>query len=148
MKNKLGYTENERNNLLLNHNQLYNELKKTKNELNKPGNDKLIEKVDYQEDEIKKLESELNEKDENINILKSDIKNLENKNYKIVAKSNEYFEEIDKFKKINNTNNQKIQELENYFNNKEENKIEIGKKIKESKILNDKLIKEKEEIIK
>ena len=148
MKNKLGYTENERNNLLLNHNQLYNELKKTKNELNKPGNGKLIEKVDYQEDEIKKLESELNEKDENINILKSDIKNLENKNYKIVAKSNEYFEEIDKFKKINNTNNQKIQELENYFNNKEENKIEIGKKIKESKILNDKLIKEKEEIIK
>ena len=28
MKNKLDYTENERNNLLLNHNQLYNELKK------------------------------------------------------------------------------------------------------------------------
>ena len=28
MKNKLDYTENERNNLLLNRNQLYNELKK------------------------------------------------------------------------------------------------------------------------
>ena len=28
MKNKLDYTENGRNNLLLNHNQLYNELKK------------------------------------------------------------------------------------------------------------------------
>ena len=28
MKNKLDYTENERNNLLLNHNRLYNELKK------------------------------------------------------------------------------------------------------------------------
>ena len=96
----------------------------------------------------KKVESELNKKDKNINILKSDIKNLENKNYKIVEKSNEYFEEIDKLKKINNTNNQKIQELENYFNNNEENKIEIEKKIKESKILNDKLIKEKEEIIK
>ena len=81
MKSKLVYTENERNNLLLNHNQLYNELKKTKN-------DNLKEKVDYQEDEIKKLESELNEKDKNINILKSDIKNLENKNYKIVVKSN------------------------------------------------------------
>ena len=40
MKNKLDYTENERNNLLLNHNQLCNELKKTKNELNNPGNDK------------------------------------------------------------------------------------------------------------
>ena len=35
MKNKLDYTENERNNLLLNHNQLCNELKETKNELNK-----------------------------------------------------------------------------------------------------------------
>ena len=55
MKNKLDYTENERHNLLLNHNQLHNELKKTKNELNKSGNDKLKEKVDYQEDEIKKL---------------------------------------------------------------------------------------------
>ena len=36
----------------------------------------------------------------NINILKSDIKNFKNKNYKIVAKSNEYFEDIDKLKKI------------------------------------------------
>ena len=110
MKNKLDHTENECNNILLNHNQLYNELKKTKNELNKPENDKLKEKVDYQEDEIKKLESELNEKDKNINILKSDIKNLENKNYKIVAKSNEYFEEIDKLKKKKYINDQKIQE--------------------------------------
>ena len=80
-------------------------MKETKNEINKSENDKL------KEDEIKKLESELNEKDKNINILKSDIKNLENKNYKIVAKSNKYFEEIDKLKKINNTNNKKIQEL-------------------------------------
>ena len=78
---------------------------------------------------LKRLESELNEKDKNINILKSDIKNLKNKNYKIVAKSNEYFEEIGKLNKMNNTNNQKIQELENYFNNNEENKIEIEKKI-------------------
>ena len=92
------------------------------------GNDKLKEKVDYQEDEIKKLESELYEKGKNINILKSDIKNLENKNYKIVVKTNKYFEEIDKLKKINNTNNKKIQELENYFNYNEENKIEIEKK--------------------
>ena len=43
----------------------------------------------------------------NINILNSNIKNLENRNYKIVARSNEYFEEIDKLKKINNTNNKK-----------------------------------------
>ena len=33
MKNILDYTENERNNLLLNINQLYNELKETQNEL-------------------------------------------------------------------------------------------------------------------
>ena len=51
-------------------------------------------------------------------------------------------------KKKNNTDNQKIKELENYFNDNEENKIETEKKIKESTILNDKLIKEKEEIIK
>ena len=43
MKNKLDYTENERNDLLLNRNQLYNELKENKNELNKSGNDKLKE---------------------------------------------------------------------------------------------------------
>ena len=60
--------------------------------------------------------------------------------------SNKYFEEINKLKKINNTNNQKIQESENYFNDNEENKIETEKKIKEPKISNNKLIKEKEEI--
>ena len=38
MKNKLYYTENERNNLLLNINQLYNELKETKNELKELDN--------------------------------------------------------------------------------------------------------------
>ena len=43
---------------------------------------------------------------------------------------NEYFEEIYKFKK-KNTNNQKIKELENYFNYNEENKIETEKKIKQ-----------------
>ena len=31
--------------------------------------------------------------------VKDNIKNLEDRNYKIVAKSNEYFEEIDKLKK-------------------------------------------------
>ena len=48
MKNKLDYTENECNSLLLDRNKLYNELKETKNELNKSGNDELKEKVDYQ----------------------------------------------------------------------------------------------------
>ena len=54
MKNKLDYTEKECNNLLLDRNQLYNELKETKNELNNSGNDELKEKVDYQKNEIKK----------------------------------------------------------------------------------------------
>ena len=84
---------------MLDRNQLYNELKEAKYELNKSGNDELKEKVDYQKNEIKKFESELNAKNKNINLLNSNIKSLENKNYKIVAKSNEYFEEIDKLKK-------------------------------------------------
>ena len=45
MKNKLDYAENERNSLLLNHNQLYNELKEIKNELNKSGNDNLKKRL-------------------------------------------------------------------------------------------------------
>ena len=61
---------------------------------------------------------------------------------------NKYFEEIDKLKKIDNTNNQRIQELEKNLDDYEENRIEKRKKINESKILNDKLIEEKEEIIK
>ena len=55
IKNKLYYTENERNNLLLDHYQLYNELKETQNELNKSGNDELKEKADYQKNDIKNL---------------------------------------------------------------------------------------------
>ena len=62
--------------------------------------------------------------------------------------SNKYFEEIGKLEKINNTNNQRIEELEKNLDDYEENRIETRKKINESKILNDKLIEEKEEIIK
>ena len=51
-------------------------------------------------------------KNKNINTLKNNIKDLENKNFEIKARSNAYFEKIDKLKKINNTNNQRIQELE------------------------------------
>ena len=49
----------------------------------------------------------------------------------MIEESNKYFKEIHKLKKKNNTNNQKIQELENYFNDNEENKIKTKKKIKE-----------------
>ena len=72
----------------------------------------------------------------NINILKNNIKNLEDRNYKIVARSNEYYKEIDKLKKINNTNDQKTQELEKrleenkkYLDDYEENRIETEKKL-------------------
>ena len=57
--------------------------------------------------------------------------------------SNKYFEEIGKLKKINNINNQRIQELEKNLDDYEENRIETRKKIDESKILSDKLIEEK-----
>ena len=40
-------------------------------------------------------------------------------------------------------NNKKLEEDKKYFDNYEENSIELEKKIKESKILNDKLINEK-----
>ena len=53
-------------------------------------------------------------------MLKNDIKNLENKNFEIITKSNEYYEEIDKLKKINNTNNQRIQKLEEELKENEE----------------------------
>ena len=53
IKHKLDYTENECNDLFLDRNQLYNELKETKNELTKSGNDELKEKVDYQDNRIK-----------------------------------------------------------------------------------------------
>ena len=66
-------------------------------------------------------------KDKNINIFKNNIKNLENKNYKIIVASNKYFEEINKLKKINNTNNQRIQELEKNLDDYEENRIETRK---------------------
>ena len=33
--------------------------------------------------------------------IKSNIKNLADRNFKVAARSNEYFEEIDKLKKIN-----------------------------------------------
>ena len=55
----------------------------------------------------------------------------------MITKSNEYYKEIDKLKKINNTNNQTIQELkekleenEKYFDNYEENRTKTEKKIK------------------
>ena len=103
---------------MLKYNQSNEELNSTKNKLyiikdklNKAGNDinekkyidelkEIQEKFDYQNNKVKKLESELNEKNKNINTLKNNIKDLENKNFEIISKSNKHYEEIDKLKKI------------------------------------------------
>ena len=54
------------------------------------------------------LKSKLNEKNKNIDALKKDIKDLENKNIEIMIKKNEYYEEkkkeIDELKEIINMN--------------------------------------------
>ena len=78
IEKKLDIVENERNNLLLKYNQsdeelnsTKNELYETKNKLNQAGNDinektkyinelkEIQEKFDYQNNEVKKIESEL-----------------------------------------------------------------------------------------
>ena len=54
------------------------------------------------------LKKKLNEKNKNIDALKKDIKDLENKNIEIMIKKNEYYEEkkkeIDELKEIINMN--------------------------------------------
>ena len=101
IKHKLDYTENERNQLLLDRNQLYGKLKGTGNELYETKKrldearddtnektkyiDKLKEiqkKHDYQNNKVNELNSELNEKNET-------IKNLENEKIEIINKNNE-----------------------------------------------------------
>ena len=122
IEKKIDIVENERDNLLLKYNQSNEELKSTKNELyetkdklDKAGNDinektkypnkleEIQEKHDYQYNKVKELESELNEKNNHIDTLRN--KNLENKNSKIIAKSNKNFEIINK------AHNQEIEKL-------------------------------------
>ena len=86
---------------MLKYNQSNEELKSTKNKLyetkdklDKAGNDingktkyidelkEIQENFDYQNNEVRKLESELNEKNKNINTLKNNIIDLEKKNLK------------------------------------------------------------------
>ena len=72
------------------------------------------EKFNYQNAKVIQLESELNEKNKNINMLKNNIKDLENKNLKIMIESNE------KYEKINKRHNQEIQKLEKELKENEE----------------------------
>ena len=133
---------------MLEYNQSNEELKRTKNELyetkyklDKEGNDinektryidelkEIQEKFDYQNVKVTELESQLNEKNENISTSKNNIKDLENEKIKIIIESNKNYEIINK------KHNQEIQKLvkelkenEEYFNNYE--KIELKNKRK------------------
>ena len=95
------------------------------------GIDKLKEiqeKFDYQYFKVIELKSEFDKKNKNIKALEDNVEDLKNEKLEMIDEKN-------KLKKINNTNNKKIQKLEekieedeNYFNNYEENRIELEKK--------------------
>ena len=147
---ELDTVKNECDILLLKLNQSNEELNRTKNELfetkeklNDAGDninektkyiDKLKEiqeKHDYQNNKVKELESELNEKNKHIVALKNNIKNLENKNRNTIAKSNKNFEiinkahdqEIEKLKQESKTSDDKVFDVLNKFKNNIESKI-------------------------
>ena len=147
---ELDTVKNERDILLLKLNQSNEELNRTKNELfeikeklNDAGDninektnytDKLKEiqeNHDYQNNKVKELESELNEKNKHIVGLKNNIKNLENKNRNTIAKSNKNFEiinkahdqEIEKLKQESKTNDDKVFDALNKFKNNIESKM-------------------------
>ena len=147
---KLDYTENERDNLLLDRNQLYGKLKGTENELfetkekldeaEDDTNEKtkyidklkgIQEKYDYQINKIKELESELNAKNET-------IKNLENEKNEISKKLAKEVKEL----KDNLIENKK------YFDYYEENKIITKEHINELNKMINKLNNENDKILK
>ena len=147
---KLDYTENERDNLLLDRNQLYGKLKGTENELfetkekldeaEDDTNEKtkyidklkgIQENYDYQINKIKELESELNAKNET-------IKNLENEKNEISKKLAKEVKEL----KDNLIENKK------YFDYYEENKIITKEHINELNKMINKLNNENDKILK
>ena len=110
-------------------NRTKNELFETKEKLNKAGDninektkyiDKLKgmqEKHDYQNNKVKELEGELNEKYKHIVA-------LENKNCNIIAKSNKaHNQEIEKLKKERKTSDDKVFDVLNKFKNNIESKM-------------------------
>ena len=68
-----------------------------------------MKKFNYQNDKVTELESELNEKNKNINTLENNIEDLKNKKLEIMIEKNK---KVDELKEINNTYNQKIQKPE------------------------------------
>ena len=128
-----------------------NELKRTKDKLDNAGNyinektryndelESIHEKFDYQNNKVKKLKSELNEKNKNINTLKNNIKDLEIVNLEIITESNKINENYDKeIQKLN----EELKENNEYFNNYEKDRIKNLEKINRLNRLNDELNKE------
>ena len=132
---------------------------KLKKKMDKAGNDinektkyidelkEIQEKFHYQNNKVTELESELNKKNKNINMLKNNIKDLENENREIMIKSNKNFVIINK-KRSQETQKleTELKENEKYFNNYEENRAEKQKEINKLNKLINELIKEKQEI--
>ena len=134
----------------MNYMKLKNKLDKARNDINEKTKysdelKEIQEKFDYQNVKVMELESELNEKNKNINTLKNNIKDLEKKNIEIMIRSNANYEIINK------KHNQEIQKLvkelkenEEYFNDYEKNRIKKQEEINELNRLNKELNKEKQ----
>ena len=74
---------------------------KARNDINKKTKyidelKEIQEKFDYQNNKVKERESELHKENKNINTLKNDIKDLEDKHIEIMIKSNKNIEIINK----------------------------------------------------
>ena len=80
---------------------------------------KIKKELNYKNNEIIKIKSELNDKKNTVSDLENTISDLKNKNLLI----NKYEQEIQELKK-------QLSENEEYFNNEEKNKIKKGNEIK------------------
>ena len=103
---------------MLEYSQLNEEFIKIKDDLHKTENkpnesEKILKKLNYKNNEIIKIESEL------ISNLENNISDLKNKNLLI----NKYEQEIQEL-------NKKLNENEEYFNNEEKNRIKKDNEIK------------------
>ena len=112
---KINNKEKEYNKLLLKYNEINRDLNKTKEQLYRArnyinGQKTIQERLNYQNNEVEELKRKLNEKKEDIDKLKCNIKNLEN---------------------INKISNDKIFDVLNKFKNNMENKMsDLDKMVK------------------
>ena len=107
MENKLNIAKDQYNNLLLGYNQSKNKLHEAGDSIDE--SEKIRETFNYQNTRVTELESKLNEKNKNIDMLKKYIDDLNNKNIEILIEKNEFYEkkkkEINELKQTNNTHN-------------------------------------------